>query len=141
MFEERISGNEVGLEAAVLEHLHIAEEGVRRHRQADVPKLMEADVPLEDFKTDTHRLRPGELAGNEECKAVLVLFDDVEVMVLKRYSGALVYLFEQGFTEHGNHPLDSILCVLRVKIGLVEHVPSSGVVWVHEVDKDERTIR
>lgn len=114
---------------------------MRRHRQADISKLMEADVPLEDFKTDTHRLRPGELAGNEECKAIIMFFNDVEVMVLESGSGASVYLFEQGFTKHGNHPLDSILCVLRVKIGLVEHVPSSGVVWVHEVDKDERTIR
>lgn len=114
---------------------------MRGHRQAYVPKLMEADVPLEDFKANTHWLRPGELAGNEEGKAVLMLFNDVEVVVLERCSGALVYLFEQGFTEHENHPLDSILCVLRVKIRLVEHIPSSGVVWVHEVDKDERTIR
>ena len=102
---------------------------------------MEADVPLEDFKANTHRLRPGELTGNEKGKAIIMLFNNVEVMALESASGALVYLFEQGFTEHGNHPLDSILCVLRVKIGLVEHVPSSGVVWVHEVDKDERTIR
>lgn len=114
---------------------------MRRHRQADVPKLMEVDVPLEDFKTDTHRLRPGELPCNEEGKAIIMLFNDVEVMVLESASGASVYLFEQGFTEHGNHPLDSILCVLRVKIRLVEHVPSCRVVWVHEVDKDERTIR
>lgn len=114
---------------------------MRRHRQAYVPKLVEADVSLEDFKANTHRLRPSELAGDEECKAILVLFNDVEVVVLERCSGALVYLFEQGFTEHGNHPLDSILCVLRVKIRLVEHIPSCRVVWVHEVDKDERTIR
>lgn len=114
---------------------------MRRHRQAYVPKLMEADVPLEDFKANTHRLRPGELTGNEESKAIIMLFNDVEVMVLERCSGALVYLFEQGFIEHGNHPLDSIPCVLRVKIRLVEHIPSSGVVWVHEVDKDEHTIR
>lgn len=114
---------------------------MRGHRQADVPKLMEADVSLEDFKTNTHRLRPGELAGDEEGKAVLMLFNDVEVMILESSPGASVYLFEQGFTEHINHPLDSILCVLRVKIRLVEHVPSGRVVWVHEVDEDERTIR
>lgn len=114
---------------------------MRGHRQADIPKLMEVDVPLEDFKANTHRLRPGELTCNEEGEAILMLFNDVEVMVLKRCSGALVYLFEQGFTEHGNHPLDSILCALRVKIRLVEHVPSGRVVWVHEVDEDKRTVR
>lgn len=114
---------------------------MRGHRQAYVPKLMEADVSLEDFKANTHWLRPGELAGNEEGKAVLMLFNDVEVMILESSPGASVYLFEQGFTEHINHPLDSILCVLRVKIRLVEHVPSGRVVWVHEVDEDERTIR
>lgn len=78
---------------------------MRRHRQAYVPKLMEADVPLEDFKANTHRLRPGELTCNKEGEAILMLFNDVEVVVLKRCSGASVYLFEQGFTEHGNHPL------------------------------------
>ena len=114
---------------------------MRRHRQADVPKLMEVYVPLEDFKANTHWLRPGELTCNEEGEAIFMSFNDVEVVVLESCSGALVYLFEQGFSEHENHPLDSILCVLRVKIRLVEHVPSCRVVWVHEVDEDERTIR